>query len=183
MADGGGAVVGQRVRELRRRVDMTQEQLAARLAECGAPMDRVTVAKIETGARGVSVDDLLVLGLALDVSPIALLLPGDGDELPVGSDSFTSGDLLAWLRGALPLRPLTDSRAESSYLDALPDVRAARELGHWAIVELWQRADQALTFASCDERRLLLLTLEEMADDVATILRRLRREDTASGAR
>lgn len=57
-------IIGNRVREARRRTDppMTQDQLAGRLARDGVRLDRVALAKVEGGLR--SAFDFEVKGLA-----------------------------------------------------------------------------------------------------------------------
>ena len=47
------------------------------------PIDRSSIAKIESGKRGVSLDELFWFAVALDVSPMALCVPRDGVELQV----------------------------------------------------------------------------------------------------
>ena len=68
-------VVGPRVREARHRADLqlSQEQLAARLQALGVDIDRTAISKIETGVRPVSDVELLALSRALDVTPTYLL--------------------------------------------------------------------------------------------------------------
>ncbi len=69
---------------LRRRAGFSsQVKLAERMAELGTPMHHTVIAKIENGDRGVSVDDLVALAAALDVSPLRLLLPANRrDDVP-----------------------------------------------------------------------------------------------------
>jgi len=57
-------IIGNRVREARRRLDppLTQDQLAGQLARHGIPLDRVALAKVECGLR--SAFDFEVKGLA-----------------------------------------------------------------------------------------------------------------------
>ena len=65
---------------------MSQDQLAKRVTDLGVPMRQTTVAKIERPdgpdakgrfirARDVDVSELVAFALALDVSPLRLLLP------------------------------------------------------------------------------------------------------------
>jgi len=55
--------IGQRVREARDRVGLTQAELAARLGWA-----RATVSHVESGGRSVLAAELLPLALALDAS-------------------------------------------------------------------------------------------------------------------
>ncbi len=56
------------VRAARNRRGWNQQQLAERLTELGVPTAQSTVARLEKGKRGVSLDDALALSVALDVS-------------------------------------------------------------------------------------------------------------------
>ncbi|WP_340540679.1 helix-turn-helix domain-containing protein [Nocardioides sp. GXZ039] len=69
----------------------SQARLSERLRErVGLELDTSAVARIETGRRGVSVDELLALALALDVSPLRLLLPPTRDDTPTPITPTTS---------------------------------------------------------------------------------------------
>jgi transcriptional regulator with XRE-family HTH domain len=74
--------IGRRVAYYRNRADLTAVMLSARCAELGLPLDRGTIAKLETGHRNsVTVDEVYVLAAALGVPPV-LLLFGVGTEEP-----------------------------------------------------------------------------------------------------
>jgi transcriptional regulator with XRE-family HTH domain len=53
--------IGQNVRRLRERADMTQEVLAAKLQLCGCDITRSAVAKIEVGNRHLYPDGILLI--------------------------------------------------------------------------------------------------------------------------
>lgn len=72
-------VVADQLGYIRQRKGWTQEQLAEAVSAIGVKMDRTVVAKIETRKRNVTIDDLFALAAALEVSPVALLLPFDAD--------------------------------------------------------------------------------------------------------
>lgn len=86
-------VVAARVKELRRRRGWSAQELANRCVELGAPkVTAATIANIETGrmkddrrTRMLTVDELLVFALALDVPPLLLLMP-EGGALDVTPD-------------------------------------------------------------------------------------------------
>lgn len=84
---------------------MLQQDLADRVAELGGKMSRVTVAKIEKGRRGVSVDEVFLLAMALNSSPAYLVIPLDDDEpFEVTPDYVTSAkQARGWLRGLFAL--------------------------------------------------------------------------------
>ena len=52
------ARIGKNIRKFRRAMDITQEQLAARLQVKGCDLTRGMIAKIEIGTRHVSVEEL-----------------------------------------------------------------------------------------------------------------------------
>lgn len=59
---------GKRVRERRRQLGLSQEQLAARLQLAGFEINQKAVSRIETGLRVVPDYELLFLAQALDVT-------------------------------------------------------------------------------------------------------------------
>ncbi len=65
---------GDRVREARARLNITQADLAARLQVAGVIMERDSVSRIEIGTRFVTDYELLVLSDALGVSVEWLLM-------------------------------------------------------------------------------------------------------------
>ena len=105
-------VVGGRVREVRKRCDWTTAELAEQCASKGMPQLTASVLNdIETGRRAVngsrrrtvSVDELLALALVLDVAPVHLLVPieGDGQEpYQITPEVQASrANVRAWIRG------------------------------------------------------------------------------------
>lgn len=92
------AIVGANVRHARERLGWSQEDLASRLAEVGVAWSRPTVAQLELGKRGTTVDDLLVVALAVGVAPHVLLYPPAGVDVGVAGDGVLPGpDLAHWL--------------------------------------------------------------------------------------
>ncbi|WP_370420297.1 hypothetical protein AB8O64_19645 [Streptomyces sp. QH1-20] len=86
-------VIADQVRHHRTRLNLSREQLAAECARLGAPeLTYAALVSIELGRRDkktgkrrrdISVDELLVLGLALAVPPLLLVLPlGTEDTVP-----------------------------------------------------------------------------------------------------
>ncbi|MEL3944525.1 helix-turn-helix transcriptional regulator [Streptomyces sp. LNU-CPARS28] len=82
-------VVAEQMRKHRARLGLTREQLAEECARLGAPdLTYSALTNIETGRRNkegkrrreISVDELLVLGLALAVPPLLLVLPLGSEE-------------------------------------------------------------------------------------------------------
>ena len=86
---------------------MTTRALAAALTDLGVPLTSSGISDIEAGRRTVSVDQLTCLAMALDVSPIALLMPESGPENDhrvklSGTPTVLSLGFLPWLRGDVP---------------------------------------------------------------------------------
>ncbi len=69
--------VAENVRLLRRERGWSLEALSARLARLGRPLSLSGISKVENGDRGVDVDELVALALALDVTPNRLLLTAE----------------------------------------------------------------------------------------------------------
>jgi transcriptional regulator with XRE-family HTH domain len=119
------------VRTTRERKGWTQQQLADRLVELDCPIDRSTIAKIESGKRGISLDEAFAFAAALGVSPAALALPrGSDTDVRVAPKRTVRGyQAHRWLQGRAPL--LDDN--ERFYNDARPDFEAsAFEYSPWA---------------------------------------------------
>lgn len=78
-------IVGTRVRDARRltRPPLTQDQLSGKLAAAGVQLDRVAIAKVESGMR--SVFDFEVVGLAVALKVDVKWLLGVGGLSPGGS--------------------------------------------------------------------------------------------------
>ena len=71
-------MIGPQVRRLRTSGKLTQDELAARCAVAGFDIGRASVSHIETGLRGVSDLEMVLLAKALRV-PVTALVPA---ELP-----------------------------------------------------------------------------------------------------
>ena len=71
--DGIKNICGARVKAARKKLGLSQEQLAARLQVSGVVIERNSISRIESGARFVADYELLVLSKVLNVSPSYLL--------------------------------------------------------------------------------------------------------------
>ncbi|UZF45366.1 helix-turn-helix domain-containing protein [Rhodococcus rhodochrous] len=82
---------------------LTLRQLSERLAGTDRPLAYNTLSEIERGARRCDVDDLIAIAVALDVGPLALLMPTTTSlEEPVqatGVSGLSARDFLAFLEG------------------------------------------------------------------------------------
>jgi transcriptional regulator with XRE-family HTH domain len=112
-----GTVVARNIKRVRKARNLAYTDLSTRLHGLGREIPTWGLRKIESGGRRVDADDLVALGLALNVSPIALLLPTEaarlvdkGNRYPAerlwnwakGTDSL-SGDPLEFMRDSNPL--------------------------------------------------------------------------------
>lgn len=106
-------VVGERVKQARKRRGWKATQLAERCAEVGASdLTAQAIANIENGRkdretqrrrRHVTVDELLALALALDVAPVHLLTPLDeGGYWVTKTRGIKVGLVRHWIRGTEP---------------------------------------------------------------------------------
>ncbi|MFI5495250.1 hypothetical protein [Actinoplanes sp. NPDC051859] len=104
-----------RLKECRRLAGWSALQLAEQLAALGATKLTANILRnLEAGRRqqAVSVEELLLLALALQVPPEALLAPREGDRIDLMPGLTVEGpDFLAWLRGEQPL-PGTETDPE-----------------------------------------------------------------------
>lgn len=102
--------IGRKIKEVRQRRGLTAEQLADRCADIGAPhISAAVLANIETGRRDkttgqrrreLTVEELLILAVALEAPPAVLLLPAGDERLAITPDIEMHGfDVLAWLGG------------------------------------------------------------------------------------
>jgi len=60
--------VGRRIRELREKSGLTQEQLSAKLQVCGCDITRSALAKIEVGQRHLYPDEIKLIKEILEIS-------------------------------------------------------------------------------------------------------------------
>lgn len=88
---------------LRARRGWTLEQLAARAAQIGYPLSLSQLSRLESGKRGLGLDELLALCLALNVSPAHVVsgaFAGEPADVAVSARVAVTGRRFrAWLRG------------------------------------------------------------------------------------
>jgi transcriptional regulator with XRE-family HTH domain len=97
-------LIAERMAAIRRYKGMTQSQLAEAMQELGVPWQRIIVAKIEGGRRDfLTVEELLALCIALEISPVDLLVPRelkDDDPYHVTPQATARAtDVREWVRG------------------------------------------------------------------------------------
>jgi transcriptional regulator with XRE-family HTH domain len=107
-----GDVFRARLTEARKARGWSKAALARRLEEIGHPLHETAIVRIESGKRGVTLDDSVAIAAALDVAPIHLWLPIDGDE-PIALTPALEVDIehaREWAQGRRPL-----DQADSRY--------------------------------------------------------------------
>ncbi|MBP2341104.1 transcriptional regulator with XRE-family HTH domain [Saccharothrix coeruleofusca] len=114
-------IVVQRMKELRTRRGLTAEGLAEAMSGLGIPWQAGVVTKLEKGYRkSLSVNELLGLALALDVAPVHLLVPVEGDTSLyhlTPNQGVRVDEARAWVRGSW-VPPTGDPRAYYSEVPA-----------------------------------------------------------------
>jgi transcriptional regulator with XRE-family HTH domain len=100
-----GRAVAANVAAIRQQRRLDQVALAELTVKLGRPLPVSTISRIEQGDRRVDVDDLVVLAVALNVDPAALLLPHttEGDIEVLADVQVPAGDAWKWARGGRPL--------------------------------------------------------------------------------
>jgi transcriptional regulator with XRE-family HTH domain len=71
-----GDVLRRNLARIRAGKGLSYAELSRRLATGGRALPPLSLARIEAGRRRVDLDDLMSLAVALDVSPVDLLVPG-----------------------------------------------------------------------------------------------------------
>lgn len=129
MAGQGAPTIGEvfhrRLVEIRKAVGYpSQAALADRLDADGVHLGATAVARIETGQRGVKLDEAIALGAVLGVSPSWLLTPDAARDMVAVTPELTAQ---AWVvRGWLAGEPLGNRRVdERSLLAVLPEEERA----------------------------------------------------------
>ncbi len=94
-------VFGERLKALREKAGLSQQEVAARVAEHGGTMHQTTIMRTEKGTRNVTLNEYVLLAAALNVPPPMLLVPlGSEDRVEITPRSRIHPHLaLDWLTG------------------------------------------------------------------------------------
>ncbi|GAA4980706.1 hypothetical protein GCM10023205_57210 [Yinghuangia aomiensis] len=167
--------VGTQVRNYRKQLGMTAQDLADACAELGLEIPVKAVTNIETGRRAsLGVGELLVLARALNVGPVGLVFPlghratveaFPGREIPVW-------DAVAWFTEETPLEEPAPRGSARATIDAF---RMHAQAAYTAITSL----------RICEERRRTpgtsVVHAEAMLADDVRALHEIRSRMSASG--
>lgn len=125
--------VAENVERVRKARQLHQKDLSALLKSVGRPMLPTVISKIERGERRVDVDDLVALALALNVSPLTLLLPADWSSAPVqltGEVEVASQVAWTWAQGEAPAQEIPPSDDEARHAAYWRDWEAFQALAN-----------------------------------------------------
>jgi transcriptional regulator with XRE-family HTH domain len=100
--------VARAVRCRREKLGLSYAQLSRLLTKWGRDIPTLGLSRIESSERRVDVDDLIALALALDVSPVTLLMPPDahqetGIPLHWSNAAVSAKQFWDWLTAGYPL--------------------------------------------------------------------------------
>jgi hypothetical protein len=97
-------VFAQRLQETRvAREKMSQAELAQRATDVGRPLDRAAVLRIESGQRGLALDEAVALATILRAAPAHLLTPPEGELVALTDKEAVDGEALRnWLMYGAP---------------------------------------------------------------------------------
>lgn len=114
------------VAQFREKRRLGYAELSRKLAEMGRDIPPLGLRRIESGERRVDVDDLVALALALEVSPLVLLLPTETSSLTAARPPWGPEEIWSWATGSrgLPGQP-----------DELIFLRDSNPLTDWSKVE------------------------------------------------
>jgi transcriptional regulator with XRE-family HTH domain len=115
------AVIARNVATLRKKRGLGVRGLSNALTELGRPILPSGITKIESQDRRVSVGDLVALAIALDVSPVRILLPPERIDDDVQLTPTRAAPRMAAWRWATGEQPLLDRDEEVPWDD--PRVR------------------------------------------------------------
>lgn len=101
-----GKTVGENVARIRRQSRMSLAALEEKLIDLGRRVSISGLSKIERGERRVDSDDLMALSVALDVPPVALLLPfaDPTDDVTVTGAHGSASVFWSWALATTPLQ-------------------------------------------------------------------------------
>jgi transcriptional regulator with XRE-family HTH domain len=158
-SSGWSAAIGRNIQAARGRAHLTGEQLARRTRDLGYEVTRSAIANIESGRRDtVTVQQVTVIAMALDTSPVRLLFDPTAPETDLlPADPVSGIEASEWWSGNIrylhsPLDP--SDRALTTPVNDLYERRKVFQL------------QQALTQAVADLDRLERVKAATAADPV-----------------
>lgn len=122
-----GDTVRKNIRVIRDKRGISGPELSEKLTELHRPIPPLGIHRIESGTRRVDVDDLVAIALALNVSPLALLLPTEAAAVLTDGDQYSAEQIWNWATGRQPLFATDDVLEFMRYSDPLnwPEIEAS----------------------------------------------------------
>lgn len=123
-------IVGAAISKARKAAGMTASAASARMTELGVPIHRVALSKIESGERSATVNELLVIAIAFNTSPAALLFGHalvDGEVEIIPDLKASAIVAVQWFSGEDPDVPVAEV-APKAYAENNRGLAAGREL-------------------------------------------------------
>lgn len=198
LPNGPTDVLSRRLPEIRKARHLSQAALAARLRDVHeVDVDRPQLANLEAGRRqAATVEVVVALGLALDVSPDVLVLPTDNRKVVLTPQVVVSADKAReWFTGRSLLLGAYDKAAGVSWpsegtgdaderrafwRSQRPD-RERRAYARPGVAHLVAEVDQFAQAAGGNEpsvaRAAMRASLERIRDEVYRQIAQLERED------
>ncbi|WP_436785776.1 helix-turn-helix domain-containing protein [Yinghuangia sp. YIM S10712] len=121
-----GKTVAKNLARLRKLRGLTTRQMSALLERNGRAIPASGITRMEKAERPVTADELMALAVALDVSPVTLLLPADAraDTEITGGGVVDARDAWTWAWCNEPLRlPEREEEAERAVTEFLLNSR------------------------------------------------------------
>lgn len=149
-----------RLAQVRKALGYTsQTRFAERVAEAGVGLSETALARIESGKRNVRLDEALGIAAALDVSPLALFLPTEGNVRLADGIIVDADTARRWVLGEEPLDP--DNERGYRYLSPKPvlELDTTRPSGSGALDQM-----------TADDVRELLRTLKNVTERSVQVL-------------
>lgn len=180
-----GAQTQKNVERLREARKMTKKDLSERVGALGRPIPPLGISRIESGTRRIDTDDLVALALALNVSPLTLLLPDAWDEEQIrltASVRLSTRTAWLWAQGHTPASELPLADESESQEESQERGRAYYDLedGYRALALPPERrqatnhpANREAEGAAAMVEHLVEVT-EKRGDDAAAVRRSLR---------
>lgn len=110
-----GAVVATNVTRYRESARFNYTELSKELERHGRDISALAVRRIEESNRRVDVDDLVALALALNVSPLALLLPRHESAITTTGETYPAERIWQWAKGEKPIDSELHAEANAAW--------------------------------------------------------------------
>lgn len=150
--------IRRRLRALREGRRWSQEQLADAVSKLGVPLHATAITRIERGARRITAEELTAVALALEVTPLALLVDLAAEQASLaGGVQVIPYEALMWLTGR-------------------------RELGKPLDLEVGEYRPPGMAWGPMQRPALLAQAIDQAWSDIQTWHRSARGGDEAAAA-